>query len=87
MFYLFFLIVRNNNHKEYDCVVIAVLSHGELLFEWNERQDGVVAWEQSEFLYARDVKYRVRDLTNYLTGESCSGLIKKPKIFFIEVGQ
>jgi hypothetical protein len=55
--------------KNYDCLVVFVLTHGG----------------ESEIIYAKDRKYYVKELVEPFTGKNCTQLANKPKLFFIQV--
>jgi caspase 7 len=61
--------VANEDHSRSDCLVVAVLTHGD------HRGD----------LYAKDKTYRVDELWFNFTADRCPSLAGKPKIFFIQV--
>jgi hypothetical protein len=55
--------------KNYDCLVVFVLTHG------GER----------EIICAKDGMYCVKELVEPFTGSNCIQLANKPKLFFIQV--
>jgi hypothetical protein len=55
--------------KNYDCLVVFVLTHGG----------------ECEIICAKDQKYYVKELVEPFTGENCPQLKYKPKLFFIQV--
>lgn len=59
------------DHSENDCILIAILSHGEY--------GGIV--------FAKDKYYSVDYLTSFFTADKCPSLAGKPKLFFIQACQ
>jgi len=55
--------------KNYDCLVVFVLTHGG----------------ECEVIYAKDRMYNVKELVEPFTGRNCIHLANKPKLFFIQV--
>ena len=55
--------------KNYDCLVVFVLTHGG----------------ECEIICARDRTYYVKELVEPFTGANCIQLADKPKLFFIQV--
>jgi hypothetical protein len=66
---IFIVVSRKDELKDYDCLVVFVLTHGE----------------EGEIIYAKDVKYYVKELVEPFTGTNCLNLANKPKLFFIQV--
>ncbi|XP_046981843.1 caspase-1-like isoform X2 [Schistocerca americana] len=60
--------VAHQDHRNYDCVAVAVLTHGE--------RDGK--------LHAKDRDYYVSELWEPFTARQCPTLAGKPKLFFIQ---
>jgi caspase-like apoptosis-related cysteine protease len=63
------LAVAKADHKNEDCLVIAVLTHGE----------------GKSNLYAHDCAYKTDTLWSSFTADVCPELAGKPKIFIIQV--
>jgi hypothetical protein len=55
--------------KNYDCLVVFVLTHGN----------------ECEEICAQDRAYYVKELVEPFTGRNCIQLANKPKLFFIQV--
>jgi len=55
--------------KNYDCLVVFVLTHGD----------------ECEIICAKDGAYYVKELVEPFTGENCTQLASKPKLFFVQV--
>jgi hypothetical protein len=66
---IFIAVSKMNELKNYDCLVVFVLTHGC----------------ESEVLYAKDRTYYVKELVEPFTGENCTQLANKPKLFFVQV--
>jgi caspase-like apoptosis-related cysteine protease len=63
------LAVSKEDHKNEDCIVVAVLTHG---------------FGKSK-LYAYDDYYRTDMLWSSFTGDVCPSLAGKPKLFIVQV--
>jgi Caspase domain. len=61
--------VAKADHKNEDCLVVAVLTHGH----------------GKDYLYAYDEKYKTDTLWSCFTADICPELAGKPKIFIIQV--
>ena len=61
--------VSNEDHSDRDCVVVAVLSHGE--------DEGTI--------YAYDQTYSVDEFGVFFSSDNCNSLAGKPKLFFFQV--
>nr|WJJ61469.1 caspase 8 [Andrias davidianus] len=59
------------NHKDSDCFVCCILSHGDKGTVWGTDGQEVA----------------IRKLTSYFTGLNCPSLVGKPKVFFIQACQ
>ena len=64
--------MSKENHKDEDCILIAVLTHGK-------NDSG------KDKLYAHDFEYDVDTIWSYFTADMCPSLAGKPKIFIIQV--
>lgn len=68
---MFLFLGSKKDYTDYDSIFVAVLSHGE---------QGII--------YARDAPYKPEDkLWGRFTGEKCTTLAGKPKLFFIQACQ
>lgn len=56
------------DHSQNDCLVVAVMTHGQ----------------DKNKLFARDKSYDVNLIWEYFLGEKCTSLIGKPKLFFVQ---
>nr|XP_029736311.1 caspase-1-like isoform X2 [Aedes albopictus]XP_029736312.1 caspase-1-like isoform X2 [Aedes albopictus]XP_029736313.1 caspase-1-like isoform X2 [Aedes albopictus]XP_029736314.1 caspase-1-like isoform X2 [Aedes albopictus] len=63
--------VSEMDHSKSDCLLVAVLSHGE----------------EGEEIYAYDKPYQISSLWTFFTGDQCRTLAGKPKIFIIQASQ
>ena len=66
---IFIAVSRMDELKDYDCLVVFVLTHGG----------------ECETIYAKDETYYVKELVEPFTGRNCIQLANKPKLFFIQV--
>ncbi|KAM9035491.1 caspase-8 [Sarcophilus harrisii] len=64
-------IFQNKNHKERDCFVCCILSHGD---------KGTIYGTDGQ-------EVAIRDLTSYFSSSNCVSLAGKPKVFFIQACQ
>jgi caspase-like apoptosis-related cysteine protease len=69
------LSVSGGDHKNEDCLVVVVLTHGKGISEKNKENE----------LYAYDETYETKTLWSSFTADVCPGLAGKPKIFIIQV--
>ncbi|XP_053673133.1 caspase-like [Anopheles nili] len=60
--------VSTMDHEENDCILIAVLTHGE----------------EGDYVYAYDCPYELSTIWSYFTAEKCPSLAGRPKIFFVQ---
>jgi len=60
--------VASSNHKAYNCLLVAILTHGEKM----------------EKVYGIDKTVSLTHLINLFDGSNCTTLIGKPKIFFVQ---
>nr|XP_029728446.1 caspase-like isoform X1 [Aedes albopictus] len=63
--------VSEMDHSKSDCLLVAVLSHGE----------------EGEEIYAYDKPYQISSLWTFFTGDQCRTLAGKPKIFIIQASR
>ncbi|KAK3586144.1 hypothetical protein CHS0354_033268 [Potamilus streckersoni] len=56
-------------HRNSDCFVCAILTHGE----------------EQDVLYGTDGKADFKNILSFFKGKDCPGLVGKPKLFFIQV--
>ncbi|EAT33368.1 AAEL014348-PB [Aedes aegypti] len=56
------------DHSNSDCLLVAVLSHGD----------------EGEVIYAHDCPYQISSIWTQFTGDRCRTLVGKPKIFIIQ---
>nr|XP_029728358.1 caspase-like [Aedes albopictus] len=63
--------VSKMDHSKSDCLLVAVLSHGE----------------EGEEIYAYDKPYQISSLWTFFTGDQCRTLAGKPKIFIIQASR
>jgi len=63
--------VAKEDHSDADCLLVTVLTHGEI----------------TNFIYAYDCYYNVKELWVPFTADKCLSLAGKPKIFIIQVSE
>jgi hypothetical protein len=66
---IFIAVSKMDKLKNYDCLVVFVLTHGG----------------ECEIICAKDRDYYVKELVEPFTEENCTHLANKPKLFFIQV--
>jgi hypothetical protein len=66
---MYVFAVSKDDHRNEDCIVVAVLTHGK----------------EKGKLYAYDDLYRSDVLWSNFTGDVCPSLAGKPKIFILQV--
>uniref|UniRef100_A0A182QT84 Caspase n=1 Tax=Anopheles farauti TaxID=69004 RepID=A0A182QT84_9DIPT len=64
-------VIRNvsqMDHKDSDCILVAVLTHGE----------------DCDFVYAHDCSYDLSIIWSFFTADNCPSLAGRPKIFIVQ---
>ncbi|XP_037540252.1 caspase-9 [Nematolebias whitei] len=67
--------LSKKDHSQYDCCVLAMLSHGTEVS--HNRFPGAVFGVDGQYV-------SVQQITNYLNGQNCPSLQGKPKLFFFQ---
>lgn len=80
--------VAKKDHSRCDCLVIIILSHGEIRpFEDESICSTILNHDVMSHVHASDEAYPVHDLCRYFTNERCPTLANKPKILLIQACQ
>lgn len=77
-----FISVSEMNHSNKDCLIVTILSHGNLIQECPN-----VTNSYSQYIAASDKLYSLKMILDYFTDEKCPTLKNKPKLFFIQACQ
>lgn len=86
---IFFLSVAEMDHSDSDCLLIAVLTHGELVpyKEMGEKTHTILSHDLMSYIHAKDKLYPLQTIWGYFTDEKCPSLLGKPRIFVIQACQ
>lgn len=77
---MFWILVAKADHSEADCLVIILLTHGEV----TEEHKTILTHELVLSLAAKDKSYFVHNIFQQFTDQNCPTLANKPKIFVIQ---
>lgn len=78
------------NHSDNDCLMIVVLTHGELVPLKNRKGESlatILTHDLFSYLHATDNKYPLQYIWENFTDERCPTLKNKPRIFIIQACQ
>lgn len=79
------------DHTENDCLVVMLLSHGELIpfmdYSTGEESATLLSHDLMSYIHARDRKYPLQMIWQYFTDENCPTLKNKPRIFIVQACQ
>lgn len=78
------------DHSESDCLMVVVLSHGELVPLKDRKHQyftTILSHDLCSYLHATDNKYPLQMIWEQFTDERCPTLKKKPRIFLIAACQ
>lgn len=85
---IFGFSVANEDHSNRDCLVIVILSHGEIRpFHDNSICSTILNHDVMSHVHAADEAYSVQSLCEFFTDERCPSLANKPKIVLIQACQ
>ncbi|KAK3586131.1 hypothetical protein CHS0354_033255 [Potamilus streckersoni] len=73
--------VSKEDHSDEDCILIAVLSHGDQVEVEGETKSVI---EKHDVVYATNGTLLTRDMVHLFTDDCCPSLIGKPRIFLIQ---
>lgn len=79
------------DHSDNDCLVVIVLSHGELVpfmdYASGDESNTILSHDLMSYVHSRDTKYPLQMIWSYFTDEGCPSLKNKPRIFLIQACQ
>lgn len=78
------------DHSDSDCLMIAVLSHGDivpLVDRRHKQYTTILTHDLVSYLHASDNKYPLQMIWEHFTDEKCPSLKNKPRIFLIQACQ
>lgn len=86
-----FYLVSAMDHSDNDCLVVIVLSHGELVpyidFSSGDESNTILSHDLMSYVHSRNTKYPLQMIWSYFTDESCPSLKNKPRLFLIQACQ
>lgn len=87
--YLFCILIEvaKADHSDADCLVITLLTHGELAEEVDDENKTILSHELVCSVVAKDKSYPVHEIFQQFTDRKCPTLANKPKLFFIQACQ
>lgn len=90
-FKIFFsdILVAEMDHSNSDCLLITVLTHGELVPypEMQDKTHTILSHDLMSYIHAKDKLYPLQTIWGHFTDEKCPTLINKPRIFLIQACQ
>lgn len=90
MKFIFFLVAELD-HTENDCLIVIMLSHGELMpfvdYSTGEESNTLLSHDLMSYIHAKDRKYPMQMVWRYFTDENCPTLMNKPRVFIIQACQ
>lgn len=79
------------DHTDNDCLVVIILSHGELVpfidYTTGEESSTILSHDLMSHVHSKDTKYPLQTIWSYFTDENCPSLANKPRIFLIQACQ
>lgn len=79
------------DHSDNDCLVVIVLSHGELVpyhdFNTGDESTTILSHDLMSYVHSMDTKYPLQLIWTYFTDENCPTLKNKPRLFLIQACQ
>lgn len=77
------------NHTDSDCLLITVLTHGELVPnpDMGDKGHTILSHDLMSYIHAKDKLYPLQTIWKYFTDEKCPTLVNKPRIFVIQACQ
>lgn len=88
---LIYISVSAEDHSDNDCLVVILMTHGELLPVYNKALDDecntVLSHELVSYILAKDQRFALQKVFKYFTNENCPTLANKPRLFFIQACQ
>lgn len=79
------------DHTQNDCLVVIVLSHGELVpyydYHSGDESNTLLSHDLMSYVHSKDSMYPLQMIWSYFTDENCPSLVNKPRIFLIQACQ
>lgn len=79
------------DHSDNDCLVVIVLSHGELLPYYDhssgDESNTILSHDLMSYVHSKDTMYPLQMIWSYFTDENCPSLANKPRIFLVQACQ
>lgn len=86
-----FISVAEMDHSDHDCLVVIVLTHGDLEPYYDVDSGMMVntllSHDLMGYIHARDKRYPLQTLWRFFTNENCPSLKDKPRVFLIQACQ
>lgn len=87
----YFFSVAEMDHSDNDCLVVIMLSHGELEpfmdYTTGEESNTLLSHDLMSHIHAKDRKYPLQTIWRYFVDENCPTLKNKPRVFIIQACQ
>lgn len=94
VFFLFlwiYCLVSEMDHSDNDCLVVIVLSHGELVpyvdYSSGDESNTILSHDLMSYVHSHNTKYPLQMIWSYFTDEGCPSLKDKPRLFLIQACQ
>lgn len=81
----FRISVSRDDHTDNDCLVIILLTHGEL--PQGVTDSNILSHDNEIYIRTRDKRFALQKVFRYFTDERCPTLIGKPRLFFVQACQ
>ena len=80
-------MARKCDSRKYDCLVVAISTHGRKEVEkiYDGSCEGIDSYVEFDTLWAHDGMFTLESLVKIFNEKNCPGLADKPKIFIIQV--
>lgn len=79
------------DHSNNDCLVVIILSHGELVPYYDRKSgdesDTLLSHDLMSHVHSSDSMYPLQMIWTYFTDENCPTLANKPRIFIVQACQ
>lgn len=83
--------MSKEDHSDNDCLVVVVMTHGELVPVYNKAVDDkdntILSHDLVSFIQTRDEQFALQKVFRYFTNERCPSLANKPRIFLVQACQ
>lgn len=83
--------MSSKDHSDSDCLVIILLTHGEVIPAYNktleEETNTILSHGLVSYIRTKDKKFALQKVFRYFTDENCPTLANKPRLFFVQACQ